>query len=164
MDKLSDIPTVIGIWVRDEKHFYSEKAGYDIGVPDTVERTLDWAHELSNDPTKTREGFSGEMDRKLLWYAERNLLGTKEEWVCTYFFKEPLRMLSEPIDEHGKTLLEGELRRFVVRGREDFDPSEANGYKNVIRRYARESGLSEEFVSQAKDKLGVGLGTLGLLT
>ena len=154
MDKLSDIPTVIGIWIKDEKHLYSEKAGYDIGVPDTVERTLNWAHELNNDSSRVREGFSGEMDRKLLHYAQIGQLGTKEEWVCTYFFNEPLRLLSEPIDEHGKTLLEGELRRFAAGTREGLNPSEMNGYRKFIGRYAEKHELSEAFVSQAKDKLG----------
>ena len=46
MEPLSKCSITVGVWVRDEKHFYSEKAEYDIGVPDTVERIFKHANDF----------------------------------------------------------------------------------------------------------------------
>ncbi len=154
MAKLGSGSKPIEDWIRDEKFYLSRSKGYDVGVPYTVDALIARTDQLKRngvDPTSK----SRDMDIFLFNDAIADNLAPREEWVCTYLFDEPLRFLDDtPIDEHGKTRLQGELRRF---GAQKYHTSTENVVLNeeLVTNYTNSNRLGDDFRNMALGRLGL---------
>lgn len=109
MDKLGTGYLPIAPWIRNEKFLHSQRLGYDVGVPATVDSLIARAYSLRELGFVQDDSPSMQMDKMLLTDAKRDGIASRETWIATYFFSA---VCSEIRDSQGASPLEGELKRF----------------------------------------------------
>lgn len=112
MDKLGTGYQPIAIWIRDEKFLQSQRLGYDVGVPATVDNLIARAYSLRELGFVPDDSQSPRMDKNLLTDAKRDGIASRESWISTYFFGS---VWNEIDDSQGASPLEGELKRFAAK-------------------------------------------------
>ncbi|MFH1711006.1 MAG: hypothetical protein ABH840_01720 [Nanoarchaeota archaeon] len=117
-------------WIADYKFEYSQQAGRDIGTPATVDKMFARRDQLRYSPY-----LSALPGRP----ADMGLIGLevfdREELVEAYLFGPSIP------DEHGKSQLEGELRRFVAQIRRISPKQIAKVWPQEVLNYLRHNDL-----------------------
>jgi len=117
-------------WIADYKFKYSQRAGRDIGTPETVDKMFARRDQLRYAPylaaLPERPADMGLIDLEAF---------DREELVKAYFFGPSIP------DEHGKSQLEGELKRFVAQIRRISPKQIAKVWPQEVLNYLRRNDL-----------------------
>lgn len=123
----------------------SQKAGYDVGTPATVDALMSLAEEAkeaaaTNEERKTSQGlFPGQP--LMGWLSGFPMPASREEIIGNYLFEHDIN-------------LNGELRRFGSR--RNHQPEERVAYDfALVAQYTSENGLSREFAFRVCDLLHI---------
>ena len=152
--KLGQRADPVNQWIALEKLRLSREAGYDVGVPYTVDYLLERAEQLKKDGFDPNSP-SAKMDENLYHAALSKNLADRVEWVITYFFPDGMRVFDDgPVDEHGESRIEGEILRYGSRiYRIPIEQVETT--TGLVDEYISENRLDDRFRERALKRLGL---------